>query len=255
MPKLLHTIRNLPVVDTAYRRLRDAVSGTGWGGFHRDRVYRSLMLDLLDALPFTSFVETGTFRGYSTEFVARHRPALPVFTVEVVESTFHRSARALRRHPNITPMLGSSDAVVRELLAGERLGAMPLFYLDAHWQTYWPLKPELEAIGQRGGRAVIVIDDFEVPDQSQFGYDIDGGGELTAGHACNLDYIRPALSPAASYHALFPKYSADDAFGPGVAGLLRGHIVLFQNLPAEYASFAARELARKHYTAVGQVQR
>jgi predicted O-methyltransferase YrrM len=256
MPDLLHTLRDLPVVDTTYRRLRNVISGPGWGGFHRDRVYRALMLDLLDALPFTSFVETGTFRGYSTEVVARHRPALPVFTVEVVESTYQRSARALRRYANVTPMLGSSDRVVRQLLVAEqRLGPFPLFYLDAHWQTFWPLRDELSAIGQWGGKAVIVIDDFEVPGQPQFGFDVDGGGEQTAGHKCNLDYIRPALSPTASYHALLPKYSAQDAFGPPAKGLLRGHIALFQNAATEHATVAARPLAQRHYTADEPVRR
>jgi predicted O-methyltransferase YrrM len=72
---------------TAYRRLRNVMHGPGWGGFHGDRVYREIMLELLRAFPFTSFVETGTSRGYSTELVASRVPALPVFTSEVLEST------------------------------------------------------------------------------------------------------------------------------------------------------------------------
>ena len=33
-----------------------------------------------------------------------------------------------------------SDAVVQKLLEEKKIGQMPLFYLDAHWQTYWPLR-------------------------------------------------------------------------------------------------------------------
>ena len=204
-------------------------------------------------MPFTSFVETGTYRWYSTELIASRFPKLPVFTVEVVPATYDRSRRFLGRYPNVTTMLGSSDDVVKQLLDEHKAGDLPLFYLDAHWQQYWPLRKELAHIGAAAGRAVIVIDDFEVPGNDRFGYDIDGGGDVTAGEKCNLAYIRPALNPDREYHALFPKYSMADAFGPGKTGALRGHVVLFQNLPAEYEAFLRRPLVREHYCGHGQL--
>jgi predicted O-methyltransferase YrrM len=241
-------------VDVLYRAARNALGGRGWGGFHQDRVYRALVLDLLDAMAFTTFVETGTFRGHSTELVASRKPDLPIYTVEAVRETYDRARRALKRYPNITMILGSSDEAVRKLIADGKPGALPLYYLDAHWQTYWPLRDELKAIGTAGGRAVMVIDDFEVPSQPQFGYDIDGGADITVGAKCNLDYIRPALDTARhTYHAVFPKYAMFDAFGPGKTGPLRGHIVLFQNMEEEYEAFLKRPLAQQHYFGHGQV--
>ena len=248
MNDLLLRVRNNALVDRLYRGLRDVTLGPGWGGFHRDRVYRALMLELVQTLPFTSFVETGTYRGYSCELIAHRRPGLAVFTVEAVESTYRRAQRALRKYPNVTALRGSSDEVLRRLIAENKLGEMPLFYLDAHWQEYWPLRDELRAVAAAGQKAVIVIDDFEVPGQSQFGFDIDGGGERTAGHACNLDYIRPSLDARHAYRALFPRYGLADAF-PSAAGQLRGHIVLFQNMAEEYEAFLHRPLVRQHYFA------
>ena len=239
-------LRNTRLVDTLYRRTRDLLYGRGWGAFHRDRIYRSLMLDLLDTFAFTSFVETGTYRGYSSELVAVRHPRLPVFTVEVVESTYRRSARALKRYRNVTALLGTSNEAVRRLIAEGKVGEMPLYYLDAHWQSYWPLRDELRAISAAGGKAVIVIDDFEVPGEPQFGFDLDGGGDPTHGEKCNLDYIRPALSSPNVYRAIFPRYAVADAFASG-GGPLRGHVVLFQNMSEEFERYLDRPLPRSYY--------
>src|SRR5438874_2005893 len=115
MTNLIWKLRDTALFDAAYRRTRDMIWGPGWGGFHRDRIYRAMMLDLLDAIPFSSFVETGTYRGYSAELVARHWPQLPVFTVEVAEATYRRAKPTLDRYPNVTALLGSSDTVLRQL--------------------------------------------------------------------------------------------------------------------------------------------
>jgi predicted O-methyltransferase YrrM len=253
MSKLAWKLRDLKAFDAMYRLLRNTLQGRGWGAFHRDRVYRAMMLDLLEAMPITSFVETGTYRGYSTELIATRHPQLPVFTSEVVPATFDRARRALAGYRNVTPMLGSSEACVKELLEGNKLGTLPLLYLDAHWERYWPLRDELRLIGAGRRRAVIVIDDFEVPGQEHFGYDVDGGGVVQAGKKCNLEYIASALSGEQNYQVVFPKYSAQAAFGGGGRGLLRGHVILFQNLADECEAFLHRPLAREHYFGYGAV--
>jgi hypothetical protein len=216
------------------------------------------MLELLRAFPFTSFVETGTSRGYSTELVASRFPALPVFTSEVLEETFRIARGGLARYPNVTQLLGSSEVAVRELLEQNRVGALPLFYLDAHWEKYWPLRDELRLIGPACRKAVIVIDDFEVPGQPQFGFDIDGGGEVIAGEPCNLTYIAPALTAGNTYHVVFPRYQRADAFGSGASDpardALRGHVVLFQNMPDEYEAFLKRPPIAAHFFGYGEVR-
>ena len=90
------------------RRIRDFRYGVGWGAFHGDAIYRKLMIDLSDAFQFTSFVETGTFRGYSTEFMALHKPQLSIFTIEAEPCSYNLAKRALRKYPNITQHLGNS---------------------------------------------------------------------------------------------------------------------------------------------------
>lgn len=235
------------------RRIRNFRYGLGWGAFHGDAIYRKLMLDLPDAFRFTSFVETGTFRGYSTEFMALHKPQLPIFTIEVESCTYTLAQRALRKYPNITQYLGNSGDWIRDLIREQRLGDFPLFYLDAHWQRYWPLRDELRHIAEAKMRAVIVIDDFEVPGRPDFGFDVDGGAEVVEGLKCNLDYIRPSLLSPNLYHAIFPKYSEQDANITWRYGALRGHVILFQNIPEAYEAYCQRPLIGSYYRAAGPV--
>ena len=255
---LVKKLKRNRAVFMGYRRWKDILHGKGWGGFHGDTIYRKLMLDLLEAFPFTSFVETGTSRGYSTELIAMTYPRLPVFTAEVLEETYHTAMFALEQYPNITQLLGSSDEVVKKLIDENRISSMPLFYLDAHWEAYWPLLAEMRHIAAARLKTCMVIDDFEVPGQAQFEFDSYPPANNSPGGNCNVNYIKPALDDANVYHAAFPKYARDDAFKPGskpATDRLRGHIVLFQNMPQEYEAFLKRPLAEQHYYGFGQVRR
>ncbi|HEY3932572.1 MAG TPA: hypothetical protein VGM58_09420 [Verrucomicrobiae bacterium] len=235
------------------RRTRGWLYGEGWGAFHCDLIYRRLMLDLLDAFHFTAFVETGTCRGYSTEFIASHHRQLPVFTSEVVQSSYELSKDALSKYLNVTPHLGNSSDWIGDMLSKRKFGDFPLFFLDAHWQRYWPLRDELRHIANAKLRTVIVIDDFEVPGHPQFGYDIDGGSDVVEGEKCNLDYIRPSFLSTNTYHAIFPKYSRQDAKISSRHGAVRGHVILFQNASAEYETCRHRPLIQEYYNPVGQL--
>jgi hypothetical protein len=255
---LVTALKRNRIIFMSYRRWKDLIHGRGWGGFHGDAVYRRLVLGLLEAFPFTSFVETGTSRGYSTELVAMTYPKLPVFTAEVLDETYQTSKFALGRYPNVVQLLGSSDEVVAKLIGERKIGELPLFYLDAHWEAYWPLLAEMRHIAGARLRTCMVIDDFEVPGQPQFEYDTYPPAGGSPGGNCNLDYMLPALDEANVYHAAFPRYTRADAFGPASKpqrDRLRGHIVLFQNMPQEYERFVSRPLAQQHYFGVGETRR
>lgn len=133
-------------------------------------------LDLLDRMGCQAIVETGTYRGTTTEFLARS--GLPVHTIETDPRLFAYSRLRLRRLRNVYVHHGSSPDVIERLgrsnRAYERLAGAPcdlpisrvFFYLDAHWDAHIPLSEELAAIRQHFEHSVVMVDDFAVPGDS-----------------------------------------------------------------------------------------
>ncbi|HEY2251126.1 MAG TPA: hypothetical protein VGH74_08705, partial [Planctomycetaceae bacterium] len=81
-----------------------------------------------------------------------------------------------------------------------------LFYLDAHWYGDLPLCDELEIIAGHWRQFVAVIDDFEVPDEPDYGC---GDG---AGRRLNLSLIEGSLKKHA-LRAFFPRAPAREETG------------------------------------------
>ena len=93
----------------------------------------AIVLELLEAFPFDLVVETGTFRGDTTEFLAS-RSSVPVLTVEYDARTYGYSRERLRRYPSVTTTKSDSRTFLLKLAeSGQFLARVPLVYLDAHW--------------------------------------------------------------------------------------------------------------------------
>lgn len=144
--------------------------------------------------------ETGTYTGNTTAFLAICFEQ--VHTVEIDSEKYQKSKELLKFYPNVQCHLGSSEEILNEILPG--LKDQPiLFYLDAHWNEYWPLLDELRAISKtHRDNCIIVIDDFKVPHRNDIPYDHYGS------HECSYEYIQSALNEVftdyASYY-LIPK--------------------------------------------------
>src|SRR4051812_28068411 len=137
----------------------------------RTRTFQHLLREFgPDAL-----VETGTFLGFTTRYLAEQ--GLPVFTVENSPGYFNLSRASLRNTENVEMMLGDSADGLRKL-AERRPFERPLFYLDAHWDDRLPLADELSCIGETWDEALVLIDDFKVPGHPGYGYDTYNGAAL-----------------------------------------------------------------------------
>jgi hypothetical protein len=137
---------------------------------------REIVRDLISVLNFDAVVETGTFRGTTTEFLA-HTTGAPVHTVES-NARFHEFARRrLAELPGVHVELGDSRSFLRRLSVDASLAECTvLFYLDAHWAEDLPLRDELAIIAPAWERAVVIVDDFAVPDDPGYTYDDYGPG-------------------------------------------------------------------------------
>jgi hypothetical protein len=115
-----------------------------------------------------AIVETGTFHGHTTKEFAKMVPM--VYTLEYKQEFADIARKNLKGVKNVKILVGSSPDTMRELLP--KLKGPVLFFLDAHWYRYWPLRDELQAIADTGHKnAVIVVHDFYVPGRKDLGYD------------------------------------------------------------------------------------
>ena len=147
-----------------------------WGGPLNGQAGRQqIVRDLAGAIAFDEVVETGTYRGASTEFFA-HVVGTPVLTVEAAPRFYLYAAERLKTYPQVALEQGDSRAFLRRLASRNGQPTL-MFYLDAHWEKDLPLREEVDLIAGRWGRAVVIIDDFEVPDDPGYTFDDYGPGK------------------------------------------------------------------------------
>lgn len=131
--------------------------------FNNDSVVSDTVVQLVKDLNIDCIIETGTFRGTTTAFLSETFSTLPIYTIEVDFKMYLQAEANLESYPNIKMLLGSSEKVL-EVLLPQLKDKRILFYLDAHWEEYWPLLDEFEAIRKTAkDNCCIVIDDFKVP--------------------------------------------------------------------------------------------
>jgi hypothetical protein len=158
------------------------MGSTPWGGPLNGQCGRQqIAVDLFRTFPFTHVVETGTFYGNTTEFLARETQ-LPVFTVEADRSAYEVARLRLRNYPKVQLFFGDSRSFLSGLISQTVSAAsLPFFYLDAHWGADLPLLEEIEVILRIYPRFVAMVDDFQVPDDPGYGFDDYGGTKVLAG--------------------------------------------------------------------------
>jgi hypothetical protein len=207
---------------------------SGWGSPLNGQVRRrEIVRELARAIRFDGAVETGTCRGASTEFFA----ALfgRVWTVESDERFFAFSRRRFGADRDVSVELGESRAFLDRFVRGSEIRDMTLFvYLDAHGGDDLPLAGELTTIADADLRSVVMIDDFQVPGDSGYGYDDYGHGKalveeyLPASALEGWALMYPAMGSAEETGArrgccvLASPALAEDARSPGLrlAGIL-----------------------------------
>jgi hypothetical protein len=140
----------------------------------------AIVRQIAETYPIQRVVETGTFRGATTGLL-RGIFGGPVASVEADPRFFAYCERRVGRVPGVELTLGDSRSFLRDLAGREDWTTWPtFFYLDAHWEKDLPLADELRIIAATWERAVVMIDDFEVPDDPGYGFDDYGpAGALT----------------------------------------------------------------------------
>ena len=187
-------------------------------GFNGQRHRRRIFTELLQACGFTRLIETGTYIGDTTGYLAT-TTGLPVHTCDA-NRTFQSLARSrLQGIPGIHFHLGDSRRCLKDLLTApasqEWLGQPLFFYLDAHWQADLPLVEEIALIAACTKDFVIMIDDFRVEGDPGYGYDNYGGDR-----SLELSTLRTVIDRY-GLRAYFPSLPSSEE-----SGGRRGSVVL-----------------------------
>ena len=153
------------------------------------------------------FIETGTYHGHSTEYVARTFDHLQIFSCEPNREHFKVAKDRLRLFGNrvILSTELSPDFLYKivEMYPGLTNRDI-VFWLDAHpfkWDLYkWPLKEEIRFITKTFKKAYIFIDDFKIPGRPNFQFNSHFGQEYS------YEFIQKGLCEDKVYSVFFPKY-------------------------------------------------
>lgn len=131
-------------------------------------------------------VETGTYKGSTSYWLAAH--ASIVHTIEISPLLSKQAAIKCKNRKNILFHTGNSPVVLTSFI--HTLNAPILYFLDAHWNAYWPLLDELDVIAKANNRnCVLVLHDAYVPGTT-FGYDSYNGQRLDLAYVSDkLDLI------------------------------------------------------------------
>jgi hypothetical protein len=156
------------------------------GALNGQECRRQLILELMATIPFEHIYETGSFFGSSTAFFAEHFDGR-VVTIECNRYYYRFTQLRLRSDANVDVVYADSVAHLRGLANNKsNISALSLFYLDAHWYEDLPLGCELGIVFGAWKRAVVVIDDFEVPNDPGYAFDDYGEGKRLC-----LSYLAP----------------------------------------------------------------
>lgn len=186
-------------------------------------------------------VETGTYRGQTSDFFSAHAP---VVTVEASPYFYTFARRRFETSAGVTVLRGDSRKMLEALASDPDVPrAGVFFYLDAHpsglpdlgaLSTVLPLAEELDVILESWNDTIILIDDFQVADDPGYGFDDYG-----AGRALTPEYLSRQSTRLGTSHAqlFYPTLR-----GAEETGARRGCLVIARGRRAETTSKASPDL-------------
>ena len=162
-----------------------------WGGPFNGQTFRQqLFVELCSRVRFVAVVETGTYRGTTTTYF-RRTTRVPIHSFESMPRHYGFARARLWRARGVHLHREDSRAGLARLAAGRALPPGPVFfYFDAHWQRDLPLSEEVDLAFAHWSQAVVMIDDFAVPDDPGYAFDDYGPGK-----ALTLAYLGRRTAP------------------------------------------------------------
>jgi hypothetical protein len=145
-------------------------------GFNGQKHRKKIFADIMGAASFDAIIETGTWLGNTTGFM-HLTSGKPVYSCELNPRFAALSRMRLADMDQVHLQLGDSRKFLQALRGSDLATKTVFIYLDAHWYDDLPLAEEMEIIGSGWKNYVVLIDDFQVPDDREYYYDNYGEGK------------------------------------------------------------------------------
>lgn len=173
---------------------------------------REIVSKLLNRINFNFIIETGTEHGFSTAYFATF--GKKVISIEKSKPLFYLAKRKLGNFTNIH-LIHNDSKNIKNILKQNEIDreSQVFFYLDAHSENDYPLLDELEFITSNYKKSLILIDDFQVPNDDGYGFDSFNGRKL------NLKLISKSLM--GKNFIYFPMIASNIE-----TGRLRGYVLI-----------------------------
>ena len=167
--------------------------------------------DIIQIFECKTFVETGIYladtlklvSSWFTEFDSNFEKGISNYKIFEVDLDHFRTENAhtlFGNNQNIIIQNESSEVFLENLIEQKIIdyNKINFFYLDAHWNKYWPLRDEIKKI-LRIERQIIAIDDFKTLGKD-FGYDTYSAGD------CSYELIADLIKDRTNviYYAAIP---------------------------------------------------
>ena len=148
-------------------------NGCGEGSFNGCQHSEKIIDTLIKQCNIEHFIETGTYRGFTTTYMANNYPNIDVITIEYDEELYNNFQKILtdnavqcsgnRMYKNVyNYFMTSIEFFTKHRIFVERPNT--IIYLDDHWDLSHPLYDQLKLLNTYNlKKTIIIIDDFHVP--------------------------------------------------------------------------------------------
>jgi hypothetical protein len=146
--------------------------------FNGDTFIEAEFILLKNKFGLNTAFETGTCFASSTLFLSENFDRVVTIenNIEYLNIAHQRLKEA--KCTNVKTVFGDSQEVTYDAIIDNLINDKTMFFLDAHFNSYCPLRDELKAIALAGIKPVIAIHDFKVPEQSGLGFDSYNGQDF-----------------------------------------------------------------------------
>lgn len=170
------------ILQTFYTTDRLSLYMRDQGGPFGFDIHFALEVDyLLNKYKCDAFIETGTHLADTTYYLSKLYPDLTIISSEIDELYYSISKDRLKNRQNVQLFFESSEKVIQKT---NNKYKVPFYYLDAHWEDYWPLVDEISNIE----RGIVCVGDFYI-DRTNYNFPIKYGFDTYNNIRCDKDLI------------------------------------------------------------------